>query len=244
MIREQGPKRERPAPLPGIRLLYCDDDLVVADKDAGLLSDPGRDKLEGTLLDLIEIELGYEVLPVHRLERWTSGVTIVARHEQARSFLERQFQEQQVGELYLAIVSGAPPAAATIDLPLRAMKARGSVDVRTQMICLERFARHAMVACRTNGANQTQVREHLAAAGFTLLGDAANSGERELLLSSIKRGYRSKSERPERPLISRQALHCARLEIKLPASDLPQAFEAPQAADFALALKMLRKYSA
>jgi len=241
-------KKER---LPGVRIIYQDDDVVVVDKDAGLLVIPGHFEDEGTLLDLVETEIGREVLPVHRLDRNTSGLVITAKHADAQRYLSAQFEHHEAGKLYHAIVRGRPADAFTIDKPIQPGKRRkglSGIDAEgkpsvTQVVTVERFIDFAHLACRPLTGRTHQIRVHLASEGFPLVCDAGYGKGLPLMLSSFKHGYRPKPGRTEPPLISRHALHASRLEIVLPGRQKISIFEADLPKDMAVALKMLRKYN-
>lgn len=192
-------------------------------------------------------------LVVHRLDREASGVVVLAKDAEALRLLSEQFAGHSVSKQYLALVHGRPTEpAGTIDLPLavdrRAVTVR--VDRRegkpsvTHYAVEEQYRTMTLLSVRPVTGRLHQIRLHLKEAGLPIVCDPAYGDGAPLLLSSFKRGYRPKPDRDEPPLISRLALHAYRLSFVTPDGERQVEVEAPLPKDFALALKMLRKYSA
>jgi len=238
--------------------LHRDDDIAAVDKPAGMVVHPAKGNWRGTLAGALRWHLaadgagglstvGGPTRPgiVHRLDRDTSGVIVVARTEQAHHRLAKQFERRTVAKTYLAIVHGEPRFDRDeIDLPIgihpyqrekMAVRADHSTSrpAQTRYEVLERFGRLALVRVSPRTGRTHQIRVHLAAIGCPVLADVLYSGR-----ASIDPAWLGLPEGP--PLLSRQALHAAHLEIDHPASGERLAFEAPLPADMAALLAAVR----
>lgn len=261
------------APAIDVPILYEDDDVLVVDKPADLAVEPerwARDRasLSGALLALvtrrsIEGEAGAEVpyrpRLVHRIDKDTTGLVIVAKNLESERRLRRAFDEGRVEKRYLALVEGEHPAAdgaeETIDLPLgpdprksgrQVVDRREGKPARTRVSVEERFRGYTLLACRPVTGRTHQIRVHLAAAGFPLAVDSVYGRRDGLLLSELKAGYRPKPGRIERPLIGRLTLHAS--EVSFPSSSGGEGegekrvrVGSPLPSDFERVLKQLRK---
>lgn len=213
-----------------IPVLWSDGALLVVDKPAGLPTLPdGYNPQAPHLKRLLEPEYG-RLWIVHRLDRSTSGVIVLARTLQAHRALNAQFQEHTVEKIYHAIVTGAPDwGETTIDLPLRAdgdrrhrtlVDAQGGKPAITHLRVIKRFAGYSLVEAIPHTGRAHQIRAHLRAAGFLLAGDALYGGA---------------------PLLARPALHAWSLAFRHPSSGEWRRFEAPYPPDLAAALAALRE---
>ena len=218
----------------GLAIVHEDGDVLVIDKPAGLVVHPGSGNWEGTLLNaLLHHASSAAHLPragiVHRLDKDTSGLLVVAKTEAAQQSLVRQLQARSVKRTYLAIARGRIARDGTVDAPV----GRHPVQ-RTKMAVVdsgkpavthyrvrERFAQHTLVECDLETGRTHQIRVHLASIGHPLEGDAAYAG----------RGPR---------LLPRQALHAWRLAFVHPASGESVQFESPIPGDFRALLERLR----
>lgn len=245
----------RPAPPPPsdaipqdlpLTVLFEDEHLLVVDKDAGMVVHPGPGHPDGTLVNALLHHFG--ALPgddparpgiVHRLDKGTSGVMVVARSAKARDFLLARFAAHDIERAYLAIAAGDPPAAMTLDTlhgrhrgdrkKFSSTVAEGKRAV-THFERLERLHRSALLRCTLETGRTHQIRVHLADRGFPLIGDptygARHRDEPRLLDVGEALG--------------RQALHAALLGFPHPVTGEALRFEAPAPADFAAALDALR----
>jgi RluA family pseudouridine synthase len=233
-------------------VLFQDDELLIINKPAGLPTLPdGYDAAADHVRSLLEPVFG-PLWIVHRLDRHTSGVLVLARSAAAHRALNTQFAERTVAKRYHAIVVGQPTwESYEAHWPLRAdgdRRHRTVVDARqgkaahTSLTRLETFARDgarwALVAAQPHTGRTHQVRAHLAAAGLPILADTLYGGGESLTSLPTRR---SRQEEEPRLLLARPALHAATILISHPTSGEPLAVDAPYPSDFAAALRYLRR---
>ncbi|MCH7497632.1 MAG: RluA family pseudouridine synthase [Candidatus Marinimicrobia bacterium] len=242
-----------PEPMP-LDILHEDSHIVVLSKPAGLVTHPGSGVRSGTLANGLAAR--YKTLPhpngelrpgiVHRLDKDTSGVMVVARTEAAHRHLAKQFAQREVQKRYLALVWGAPPERGRIDVALSrdprnrlafhvdADRGRAAV---THYTSLEYFHGITLLEARPRTGRTHQIRVHLAHLGHPIFGDAAYGGRRPA--AAIAPQLRTATARLAR-LLPRQALHAHSLAFAHPASGKRVRFTAPLPADFQSALDLLR----
>jgi RluA family pseudouridine synthase len=233
-----------------IRILHADFDLVVATKPAHLPSHADGPFIKNTFLHLLQqTTRRRELRLAHRLDRETSGVLVVAASRRARQDLERQFRAGAVQKRYLAVVRGNPTAERfTADQPIGhcagsaiairratvAIDDPGALPARTEFEVMARTAEHATVRCTPRTGRTHQIRVHLEAAGFPVLGDKLYGHPDADYLAFIRHVKGGGSPRwsidggPDRHL-----LHAAELTFAHPADGRPRTFTAPVPADFA-----------
>ncbi len=237
-------------------ILYEDDHLLVVDKPTGLSTVPGRSGPESLIAILRESELPGrdELRLVHRLDKGTSGVLIVARTLDAQRILTEQFSQGQVRKQYLALIAGHPfEPTGTIEAPIGVRK-DGSGLVRiderhgkpsvTDYEQLETFrGGFALLACRPRTGRTHQIRVHLAFEQMPLAVDPDYGGGTHIKLSDFKSGYRPNRHRPEATLLDRLSLHAETIEFAHPATGELVTFRAEPPRDLAVTLRQLRKYA-
>lgn len=238
---------------PKLEILHQDNDLVVVNKPAGLLSVPDRFDMEIPDARTMVQRLFGEAFVVHRLDRETSGVMMFARNAEAHRSISMQFEHHQVGKYYHAIVSGSVERDTfPIDIPLMPdprrkglvkPSARGK-EAHTNITVLERFRIASLIEAHLITGRQHQIRVHCSAVGHPLLVDADYGRASDFKLSSIKRRYKLAKDTDERPLIDRQTLHALRLTFLHPTTQQQVEFTAEYPKDFAAVLQVLRKYAA
>jgi len=237
------PASAAPEAIP-LALLYEDADLLVLDKPAGLVVHPAPGHAGGTLVNALLHHcrdlagVGGVERPgiVHRLDRGTSGVLVVAKNDAAHAGLAAQFAEHSIERVYLAFVRGVPQAeSGAMDRPIgrhRTDRKRMSVRTargraaRTRWRVLERYAASgcALLEVRPETGRTHQIRVHLAASGLPILGDPSYGGAR-----AGERG------------LARPALHAARLGFTHPRSGQRLRFEAPLPPDLEALRQALRR---
>jgi 23S rRNA pseudouridine1911/1915/1917 synthase len=225
-LEDGGRGAARPAPLERSRLLYADEQLAAVDKPAGVASQPTLTSDRGTLPDLVAALLGGEAMVVHRLDRETSGVAVLARTRRAAAALSAAFREGRPEKTYVALCARAPqPAEGRIDAPLgkdprvpgRRRVAPGGEAAATRYRTLAVGpGGTALVEVRPETGRTHQIRAHLAHLGAPLLGDPRYGGPRRVGDLDVPRVM----------------LHAASLEIAHPESRARLRFEAPVPEDF------------
>jgi 23S rRNA pseudouridine1911/1915/1917 synthase len=217
-----------------LAIVHEDDTMLVVDKPAGLVVHPGSGNWEGTLLNaLLHHAPQLATVPragiVHRLDKDTSGLLVVAKTLQAQTHLVRQLQARSVKREYLAVAVGDLARGGTVDAPIgrhptrrttMAVVANGK-PARTHYDVVERFGIATLLACRLETGRTHQIRVHLASLGHPLLGDPAYGKRRPVPFP-------------------RQALHARRLGLIHPTLGVACQWESPLPPDFAGLLERLR----
>jgi len=221
-------------------IVHEDDAVIVIDKPAGLVVHPGAGNRDGTLLNALlhrhpDLASVARAGIVHRLDKDTSGLMVVARTPEAQTDLVRQLAARSVRREYLALVRGDVARAATVDAPIgrhpvnrtsMAVVERGK-EARTHVAPVERFGAATLVRCTLDTGRTHQIRVHLAAIGHPLVGDPVYGGRRA----------------PGVPAFARQALHARRLAFVHPVTRRTMSFESPLPADVAALLDAMRAAS-
>lgn len=166
------------------KILWRDAHLLVVDKPAGLVVHPARGHREGTLSQLLADEVAggepERAGIVHRLDRDTSGLLVVARSQQAHALLQAAIRERLVEREYLALVEGLPPArTGTIEAPIARhprIRTRMAIDAsgreaRTNFELLQRLASTSLLRLRLDTGRTHQIRVHMQAIGHPVCGD-------------------------------------------------------------------------
>jgi RluA family pseudouridine synthase len=254
---EDLPGGQRQAP-PAVQLavLYEDEHVLAVDKPAGLGTEPDRwDEARPHLIGSLLARAGAGSRPrlVHRLDRETSGVMLVAKSLEAERHLRSAFDaEGQIVKQYLALVDGEYVGPALIDRAIgpdakksgRMRADEGGKPARTEVRVERRFRGFTLLACRPWTGRTHQIRVHLAASGYPLTVDAFYGHRKALALSEIKPGYRKKPGRAETPLIERLTLHSAALEFPAVGDTRRVRVEAPLPRDLERVLKQLARVRA
>ncbi|ACL65421.1 pseudouridine synthase [Anaeromyxobacter dehalogenans 2CP-1] len=227
-----------------VTVLHEDAHLLAVDKPAGRLVIPGRDGGEPSLREELEARFG-RLWVVHRLDRNTSGVLVLARTAAAHRTLNLAFDRGEPRKRYLALVRGVPPAEQRIEVAIAPgrkgrMRAAAPDDPRgkasaTVVRRLDAFPRHplgggplALVEALPETGRTHQIRVHLAAAGTPLAVDPAYGDAAPLLGPGGE------------AVLARTPLHAARLALRHPADGRELVLEAPLPADLAGTLALLR----
>jgi 23S rRNA pseudouridine1911/1915/1917 synthase len=219
-------------------IVYEDDDVLVINKPAGLVVHPGSGNWKGTLLNaLLHHSPRLAEIPragiVHRLDKDTSGLLVVAKTLQAQTELVRQLQARTVKRDYLALVHGTVRAGGEVSAPLgrdprhrtRMAVVTAGRPALTRYKVVKRFAHASLLECSLDTGRTHQIRVHMQSLGHPLVGDPVYRGGRR---SCVEHG------------LKRQALHAARLEFSHPVSGARRRFAAPLPEDFRALLDSLQ----
>ncbi|HVY62054.1 MAG TPA: RluA family pseudouridine synthase [Planctomycetota bacterium] len=225
-------------------------------KPAGFAVGAERNKPgETPLLDAIAAALEVErVWVVHRLDRETSGVMLVATDEQAHRALSIAFMKRQVDKRYVALIRGVPHEdSGEVDAPLEkdpgrpglmriARRGEGKRSL-TRWSVRARFRGYALLEVRPETGRMHQIRVHLRHAGLPLAVDPAYGGAEGIFLSELKRGYKPSRDRPEPPIIGRVTLHAESLAFRDPTTGEPVSVKAEPPKDLGRALDLLATHA-
>lgn len=231
-----------------LRIVYEDDDILVINKPAGLVVHPGAGNPEGTMLNaLLHHAPALRKLAragiVHRIDKETSGLLVVAKTEAARLDLIHQLKERTLSREYLALVQGIVIAGGTVDAPIgrhattrtrMAVSERGRPAVSHYRV-EKKFRAHTLLRVKLESGRTHQIRVHMAHLKHPLVGDPVYGGRMHLpkgasaaLVTALQ-------------TFSRQALHAARLGLVHPASGEEMEWEAPLPADMKKLIAVLEK---
>ncbi len=222
-----------------LNIVHEDDTLIVLDKQAGLVVHPGSGNWSGTLLNaLLYHAPALDKVPragiVHRLDKDTSGLMVVAKTLEAQTDLVRQMQARTVKRYYQALVRGNVERAGTVDAPIgRHHTQRTKMAVvntgkpaRTHYRIVERFIDCTLVECALETGRTHQIRVHMTSIGHPLVGDPVYGG--------------GTSRVPAGPGFHRQALHARRLGLVHPASGKPMLWKSNVPEDMAELIQTAR----
>ncbi|HVW36182.1 MAG TPA: RluA family pseudouridine synthase [Pirellulales bacterium] len=254
------PEMPRSGPEPEeipLEILYEDESLAAINKPPGMVVHPGKGNWRGTLASALQFHfdrlstVGGPTRPgiVHRLDRDTSGVIVVAKNDRAHKALADQFEARTVVKEYFAIVAGGPDRDRdVIDLPIgfhphqrEKMAIRpgdpASRPAQSFYEVAERFDGFSAVRILPKTGRTHQIRVHLAAVGCPVLCDRAYGGRARLTRGELRRVLDD-----DEVLLDRQALHARRLALKHPESGQPLELVAPLPADLDRVLAELRRW--
>jgi 23S rRNA pseudouridine1911/1915/1917 synthase len=233
------PDQVLPEDIP-LDIIYEDDVLLVIDKPAGMVVHPGAGHASGTLVNAVlahcpkvaDVGGADRAGIVHRLDKDTSGLILVAKDEATRTALQRQFKRRQVAKTYLALVEDqVQPSEGIIEASIGRDKQqrkkmsikRSGREAQTTYRAIEYFSEHTLLEVHPHTGRTHQVRVHLAWLGYPLVGDTVYGRRRQRLLRS------------------RHFLHAARLRFTHPATGEEVEFEAPLPQKLANVLDQLRR---
>jgi 23S rRNA pseudouridine1911/1915/1917 synthase len=246
---EVPPGECEPQPVP-LDILFEDQDLLIIHKPAGLVVHPAAGNWDGTLQNgLLYHDPNLGRIPragiVHRLDKDTSGLLMVARSLRAHTSLVAQLQARQIRRQYLALVNGIPVAGGRVDLPIgrhpqertRMAVTPGGKPAVTHYSVLENFQVHSLLQVRLETGRTHQIRVHLAQIGYPICGDPVYGGRARLPpkappeLAAALRSFK------------RQALHAELLGLRHPGTGEDLEWEVPPPEDMLDLIDRLREAS-
>ncbi|WP_031434062.1 23S rRNA pseudouridine(1911/1915/1917) synthase RluD [Methylomarinum vadi] len=227
-------------------LVYEDESILIVNKPAGLVVHPAAGNWHGTLVNaLLNHDPNLNTLPragiVHRLDKDTSGLLMVAKTLQAHHSLTEQLQERSINREYLALVKGWMTAGGTIDEPIgrhpvdrkrNAVREDGKPAV-THYRLERRFKRHTLIRVKLETGRTHQIRVHMAHINYPLVGDQVYGGRFQLPAGCSEKLAQALRD------FKRQALHAAKLGLEHPVSGEYCEWEQPLPADMQQLLSVL-----
>jgi len=232
-------------------IIFEDEDMIVLNKPAGLLSIPDRFGKEASLKSLLIEKFG-NIFTVHRLDQQTSGLIIFAKTAEAHKELSEIFEGRTIVKKYLGLVNGRPLQTGVIEEfmmehPIKKgqmiIHAKGK-ESKTSYEVVKYFKQYAWVSFQIYTGRTHQIRLHAKHIGHPIVSDDLYGDGEKLKLSSIKKkNFKlAKVEEEERPLMGRQALHAAIVLFEYKGKELH--LEAPLPKDLTATLKQLEKWNA
>ncbi|MCV6460556.1 23S rRNA pseudouridine(1911/1915/1917) synthase RluD [Pseudomonas aeruginosa] len=231
-----------------LEIVYEDEHILVIDKPAGLVVHPAAGHQDGTLLNALlyhvpDIANVPRAGIVHRLDKDTTGLMVVAKTLEAHTKLVAQLQARSVSRIYEAIVIGVITSGGTIDAPIgrhgvqrqkMAVVDAGKVAVSHYRV-LERFRAHTHTRVKLETGRTHQIRVHMSHIGYPLVGDPVYGGRFRIPPVASQTLVQTLREFP------RQALHARFLELDHPATGVRMKWESPPPEDFLWLLSLLRQ---
>lgn len=247
-----------------IPVLFEDEHLLALDKPSGLLISPDRyDPNRPNLMKLLHAgiaenkpwarERGLTYLSnAHRLDFETSGVILLAKSKLALVALANLFGSEKPLKKYVALVQGSPAedefqinaklAPHPVKMGLIRVDPKNGKKASTKFSALERFSGWTLLRCEPLTGRTHQIRAHLQNLGLPIVGDELYGGK-PLWLSRLKRDYRLKPGREERPLMARVALHAEELHLPHPVTGETVTIKSDWPKDLKVAVKYLRQFA-
>ncbi|MFD1769832.1 RluA family pseudouridine synthase [Sphingobacterium suaedae] len=244
-----------------LEIVYEDDDVLLVNKAAGMVVHPGYNNYTGTLVNALTFHLNQlPTLPgntgrpglVHRIDKDTSGLLVIAKNEWAMTFLAKQFFEHTINRKYIALVWGDIVADGTVSGYIgRSTKDRRIMDMYddpekgkwsvTHYRVLERLGYVTLIECELETGRTHQIRAHMKSIGHPLFSDESYGGNK-ILKGTVFNKYKQFVQNCFE-LLPRQALHAKSLGFVHPRRKERVHFEVPLPQDFQLALEKWRSYA-
>ena len=204
-------------------IIFENNEFVIINKPAGMLSIPDRTQSEPSLKDLLIGKYG-KIFTVHRLDKETSGIILFAKDEATHKFFSKKFEEREVEKYYMGLLYGTlAVASGTIDAPIMehpvfkgqmVINRKGKPSL-TDYEVVEALGKYSLVKFRLHTGRTHQIRVHAKDIGHPIACDPLYGDGKPILLSSIKKKYKlSKEQEEERPILNRVALHSYQLKFK------------------------------
>ena len=235
-------------------ILHEDDSIIVINKPANWSSIPDRfDESKQNILKSLQT-YREEIYMVHRLDRETSGVMVIAKTPKAHKFLNDQFENRKVEKIYHAFVDGCPiedeftvdqKIATSASKPGQVFIGKVGKESQTSFRLLERWKVFSLLECKPKTGRLHQIRIHLQHAGHSLMIDDKYGNRSEFKISEIKnrKKFNIKKNTIERPLISRQTLHAQSLTFTHPESKERMTIECEYPKDLRALKNQLSKWN-
>jgi 23S rRNA pseudouridine1911/1915/1917 synthase len=249
----------KPPPVPSeivpeeipLDILYEDEAVLVVDKPPGMVVHPAAGNFRGTLVNVLLFHcrslsgIGGVMRPgiVHRLDKGTSGLMVVAKSDEAHRHLSEQFKNRQVSKHYTALVHGnlrldegvidAPVGRHPVERKRMSTASRRGKAALTRWTVLERFGAVTLMEAKIDTGRTHQIRVHLSSLGHPVVGDSVYGGS--------KRTVENPALRAELKRLTRQALHASRLSFLHPVTEEEMTFESPLPEDMAEVIRFLRE---
>jgi len=241
-----------------LRIIYEDEHLAVIDKPAGMVCHPAAGNYTGTLVNALLFHFGGmkrfgdPIRPgiVHRLDKGTSGLLVVAKNEQTMIALQRMIKERAIRRIYTAVVWGKMPSSSgIIDLPLgrnpqdrKKMKVHGLAErpARTGYATLKAYSIAEVLSLKLDTGRTHQIRVHLSHLGHPVIGDPTYGG-RAAAVVGLPRSLKPLGLEILKA-IERQALHAAKLEFQHPITGRPLSFQAEVPDDIQKVIEILERH--
>jgi len=230
-------------------ILFEDQDMIVVNKPAGVLSIPDRFGKELSIKSLLQDKYGI-IFTVHRLDQSTSGLIIFAKNADAHKELSLLFEGRTIEKKYLGLVLGRPAPNGSIDgsimeHPVKKgqmyIHVKGKNSLTTYEV-VTYYKHYALVSFQIHTGRTHQIRVHAKHIGHPIIADEIYGDGVKLLLSSIKKkNFKLSKSEEEKPLLARHALHAH--SLKLIFKEKAFAFEAPLPKDLAATIKQLDKWN-
>lgn len=233
-------------------IIFEDAFILAVNKPAGMLSIP--DRFNPDLPNLISYFKPKfpELIPVHRLDKFTSGVILLAKDAETHKKLSELFLSRDVEKYYIAIVDGTPePESGHIDVPLaESTVTRGKMLVHkrgkpsvTDYKVLRKFGKYSLIYLRLHTGRMHQIRVHMQYLGNPLIVDELYGHRSKFYLSEIKhRNFKQSKFEDEQPLLSRQPLHAEKVVFDHPITGIRTEITATMPKDMEAVLRQMEKW--
>lgn len=239
-----------------VEIIYQDDDIIVVNKPSGISVTKDRSgaaKLADILGEQLGQQLRGELRLVHRLDKATSGVMVLAKNIEAQTRFTNYFRNRLVKKTYLTLVIGiAPGKQGRIDAPLTQRNKKAGLmciahkkgkESLTHWKLLADFGSVVLLSVSPVTGRTHQIRVHLPHIGLPLAIDPLYGNTRPLFLSDFKIDYRLARDQTEKPLIERLTLHAYQIQFSEPGRNQPDCFIAALDKKFTATIKMLTKHN-
>jgi 23S rRNA pseudouridine1911/1915/1917 synthase len=231
-------------------IIFENEQFVVLNKPAGLLSIPDREGKDISLKSMLK-EKYQDIYTVHRLDRDTSGLIVFAKDEATHKLLSQQFEDRSTKKIYTGFVLGSlQKKEGEVDAPIMEHPGKKSMMVIhkrgkpsfTEYKVLEEFGGYSWMQFRILTGRTHQIRVHMQSLGHPIACDPVYGDGKPVYISSIKKNYKlAKDAEQETPMLNRLALHAMQLEFSDESGKL-YSFEAPMPKDMKALVQQLRKW--